>query len=110
MIAMDEPSYTEEAERHLRVALDIEPDNSFGWYQLSIVHERNGDTGLARLAVAEQSFAMGNRSRAHQFASRAREHLDQGTPAWFRASEIVAVSMPTEADLRRERRERRRRN
>ena len=110
MIAMEEAEYTEEAETHLRVALDIEPDNAFGWYQLSIVHERNGDTGLARLAVAEQSFALGNRSRAHQFASRARDHLDQGTPAWFRASEILAVSMPTEAERRRARRERQRRN
>ena len=110
LIAMEEAEYTEEAETHLRVALDIEPDNAFGWYQLSIVHERNGDTGLARLAVAEQSFALGNRSRAHQFASRARDHLDQGTPAWFRASEILAVSMPTEAERRRARRERQRRN
>lgn len=109
MIATENPDYQDEAEQHLRVALDIEPDNSFAWYQLSIVHERNGDTPLAQLAIAEQSFAVGNNMRALQFAARARMQLDAGTPAWVRATEIESVARPTEAELRRMRRERRRR-
>ena len=89
------------------MALDIEPDNGFAWYQLSIVHERNGDTALAQLAIAEQSYAAGNRQRAHQFASRARTSLEIGTPAWVRATEIEAVSIPTEAEMRQMRRQQR---
>mgnify|MGYP000135561979 CR=1 FL=1 len=107
MIATDNPDYLEEAAQHLRVALDIEPDNGFAWYQLSIVHERNGDTALAQLAIAEQSYAAGNRQRAHQFASRARTALEIGTPAWVRATEIEAVSIPTEAEMRQMRRQQR---
>lgn len=107
MIATDNPRYLDEAAQHLRIALDIEPDNGFGWYQLSIIHERNGDTALAQLAIAEQSYAAGNRQRAHQFASRARTSLEIGTPAWVRATEIEAVSLPTESELRRARRQRR---
>ncbi len=94
MIATENPDYLDEAENHLQVALDIEPDNSFAWYQISIVHERNGDTPLAQLAIAEQSYFTGDRNRAMQFALRARQQLDQGTPAYFRASEIIAVSLP----------------
>lgn len=107
MIATENPDYQEEAAQNLRIALDIEPDNAFAWYQLSIVHERNGDTALAQLAVAEQAFATGNRMRANQFAGRARTGLEQGTPAWFRASEILAVSQPTEAEMRAMRRQQR---
>ncbi|MBR9825510.1 MAG: M48 family metallopeptidase [Alphaproteobacteria bacterium] len=107
MIATEDPRLLDEAETHLRVALDVEPSNPFAWYQLSLVHERNGDTPLAQLAIAEQSFAIGNRSRARQFATRARAELEQGTIAHFRASEIIAVSAPTEQELREQRRQRR---
>lgn len=109
MIATENPDYREAATQHLRVALDIEPDNAFAWYQLSILHDRNGDTALAQLAVAEQAFATGDTVRAYQFAMRARDRLEEGTPAWFRASEIQAVSQPSEADLREMRRRQRQR-
>ena len=109
LIAANNPDYLDEAAQNLRVALDIEPDNAFAWYQLAILHARNGDTALAELATAEQAFAVGNRPRAYQFAMRARDALEEGTPAWFRASEIQAVSQPTERELREMRRERRER-
>jgi predicted Zn-dependent protease len=108
MIATENPDYLEEASQNLRIALDIEPDNAFAWYQLSIVHQRNGNTSLAQLAIAEQAFASGQRMRAHQFAMRARDGLEEGTTAWFRATEIQAVSQPTEAEMREMRREQRR--
>lgn len=92
MIATDDDVYLEDARQHLRVALDAEPDNSFAWYQLSIVHERNGDTARAQLAIAEQSYALGNSGRALQFAARARPDLEPGTPDWYRASELLAVA------------------
>ena len=107
LIATENPDYLEEAEEHLRIALDIEPHNGFGWYEMAIVHQRNGNTALAELATAEHAFASGNRARALQFASRARDELEPGSPAWIRATEIESVSQPTAEDLRRERRERR---
>jgi predicted Zn-dependent protease len=108
MIASEDANLLDAAERHLRVALDLEPDNGFAWYQLSIVHERNGQTALAQLAIAEQAYASGNQMRAMQFATRARTALEAGTPAWIRATEIQSVSAPTEAEMRRMRRQQRR--
>lgn len=108
MIATEEFELLDEAEQNLRVALDIEPDNGFAWYQLSIVYERQGQTALAQLAIAEQAYASGNRMRAMQFASRARTALETGTPAWIRATEIQSVSTPTEAEMRRMRRQQQR--
>lgn len=92
MIATENPDYLDDAETHLQVALDVEPNNPFAWYQLSIVHERNGDTPLAQLAIAEQSYFVGDQARAMQFAMRARDQLTEGTTAYYRASEIIAVS------------------
>ncbi len=92
MIATDDDAYLEDSRQHLRAALDMEPDNSFAWYQLSIVHERNGDTARAQLAIAEQSYALGNSGRAMQFAARARPQLEPGTPDWYRASELLAIA------------------
>ncbi|QNL18584.1 M48 family metalloprotease [Hyphobacterium sp. CCMP332] len=106
MIATDDDAYLEDAGQHLRVALDIEPDNSFAWYQLSIVHERNGDTARAQLAIAEQSYALGNSGRALQFAVRAAPQLERGTPDWYRANELIGVAQAS-APAPGERRERR---
>ncbi|WP_420432731.1 M48 family metalloprotease [Hyphobacterium sp.] len=108
MIASEDPQHLDAAGQHLRVALDIEPDNSFAWYQLSIVHERNGDTPRAQLAIAEQAFSLGDNGRAMQFAARARPQLEAGSVDWFRAGELMAVAQASMSpdEARRPRRER----
>lgn len=103
-LASEDETLLEDARGHLQVALNIEPDNSFAWYQLSIVHERSGETPLAKLAIAEQSFHSGNMIRAVQFAGRAREELEQGTPAWIRATEIELAARPMAEEMARRRR------
>ena len=109
MIATENPDVLAPAREHLNVALDIEPDNSFAWYQISIVHERSGETALAQLAIAEQAYAIGDRGRAFQFAQRAQPELQAGSPSWYRASELISVARPSEAEMREMRREQRRR-
>jgi predicted Zn-dependent protease len=74
----------------LIAALAIEPDNGFGWYQRSRVHEARGETAMAMLCTAERHYYGGDPRRAYQFAARAREDLTQGTREWLRASDILA--------------------
>lgn len=107
IIAANDDTLLVAARDHLRVATDIEPDNSFAWYNLSLVHERMGNTALAQLAIAEQAYAIGDRMRAFQFATRAMAELEQGTTARFRAAELIAVAQPTEEELRDMQRQRR---
>jgi predicted Zn-dependent protease len=38
--------------------------------------------------------------QAREFAIRARERLDKGTPEWRRATDIVLVSKPSQQDLK----------
>ncbi len=55
---------------------------------------------MARLATAEQDFALGQLKDARVFAMRAREMLPKNTPQWRRATDIVLVSQPSRDDLK----------
>lgn len=92
LIDLDDDARLDEAMDSLIAALAIEPDNGFGWYQRSRVHERRGERPLALLSSAERFYYQGDIMRARQFAMRAREDLTQGSPEWLRAADIVATS------------------
>ncbi len=92
LVATNRPELDEEATEQLKTALRDEPDLSMAWYQLSLVYDRAGDRPMAQLAVAEQSYAMGDYNRAREFAMRARDDLDHGGPDWRRATDIMAAS------------------
>lgn len=110
LIGTNEAEALEEAVSHLRFALARENDNSWAWFQLALAHEARGDTAMAQLATAERFFAIGNNMQAFIFANRARDELEERTPAWVRASELIAVAEPTPQEIRewnRDERERR---
>ncbi|TGY89603.1 M48 family peptidase [Marinicauda algicola] len=100
LIAAGGPERLDEAKTHLRFALTEEPDNPLGWYQLSLAHQALGETAQAELATAERAYAVGNTVEAFQFAKRAQEDLEEGTPSWLRAAEIIAVAQPTPQEIR----------
>ncbi|PWE17311.1 peptidase M48, Ste24p [Marinicauda salina] len=100
LIGVGDDEALEEAKTHLRFALSEEPDNPVGWYQLSLAHQALGETAMAELATAERAYALGGEIEAYQFAMRAKEDLERGSPAWIRASEIIAVTQPTEDEIR----------
>ena len=74
----------------LQRALQTEPENAFAWRELASAYDIRREDGLARLASAEQAYAIGDLPRARIFAERARRSLTQGTTSWQRASDIVA--------------------
>ena len=96
----DDPTKLNEAITVLHRGVGIEPDNAIGWLLLSQAYDKKGDEGLARLAAAEENFALGQTDDARMFAMRARQHLVKGTPEWRRATDIVLVSKPSRDDLR----------
>jgi predicted Zn-dependent protease len=92
LVALEDPDLMGEAETVLKAALRSEPDNAFAWRQLSIVYDRKGQEGLARLASAEEAYALGDSVRANQFAGRAETLLTSGTTDWRRASDMMLVT------------------
>lgn len=79
----------DKAMRELVVALALEPDNSYGWYQRSRVHDLRGETALAQYATAEMRYNSGLLSDAMNFAERARSQLNRNSAEWMRANDII---------------------
>jgi predicted Zn-dependent protease len=100
MLAQEDKTKIEGAETELRKALSVEPDNTFAWRLMAQAHDMSGEGGLARLASAEASFALGDMVQARVFAMRAREQLTSNTPEWRRATDIVLASKPSDDDLK----------
>jgi len=90
----------DDAITNLRRSLDLENDNPDAWQFLARAYDEKGDPGMARLATAEQNYALGQLKDARVFAMRAREMLPKNTPQWRRATDIVLVSQPSRDDLK----------
>ena len=99
LIAEEDKSKLDEAIDQIGRAMTIEKDNAFGWRLLAQAYDAKGEAGMARLATAEQEFALGQLRDARVFAMRARELLPKNTPQWRRATDIVLVSQPSNDDL-----------
>ena len=80
------------AEKLLKSALQSEASNSYAWYLLADVYERQGQRSLAKYATAERYYALGNFQSARDFAQRAQEELPRNLPQWRRASDIIVVA------------------
>lgn len=92
LLAVGGPDNLALAETELRAALRLEPSNAFAWNQLARVADGRGDTGLARLATAEEAFALGDMPRANRFSQAALRNLSRTTPQWQRASDIESIT------------------
>jgi len=92
---------TTAAKKQLELALAADDKNSFAYYQLAIAYSREGNEGMAALSTAERYYHAGDLAGATNFAGRARNKLEKGSPAWQRASDILNVARTMGADGRR---------
>ena len=58
------------------------------WRLLAITYGRDGQMGMAALALAEQAWTEGRREDARHQAERAEKQLVKTAPAWRRAQDI----------------------
>ena len=98
LIATEDESNYEEAERVLRAAVARDRLNPFAWYQLGVVYAARGDIPRARLASAEQQVMSRRYPEALRNAQAAEAGLDVGSPDWIRAQDI---SLQARAELER---------
>ena len=100
IIAQGDVKRSDEAIGELQKALAFEKDNAFAWRLMAQAYDAKGEGGSARLASAEERFALGDMAQARIFALRARQLLTKDTPSWRRATDIVLVANPSKDDLR----------
>ncbi len=87
----------------LKLALQKEPSNSYGWYYLSQAYGRLNQDALAKYAVAEQAYSMGDLQRAKSFAQRAQQDMERSIPQWRRASDIIVIAETQLSQKRKDR-------
>ncbi|MEJ0026082.1 MAG: M48 family metalloprotease [Rhizomicrobium sp.] len=93
-LATERPALAKPALENLKVALQQEDDDPFAWYEAAQAYSQMGNEPMADLATAERYYSIGAYAPAAMFANKARHGLDQGSPDWQRANDIVAISMP----------------
>jgi predicted Zn-dependent protease len=92
LVATEDPSHLDEAERVLRNSLARDRENPFAWYVLGTVYARKGDNARASLASAEQANLSGDQAQALRQAEAAMGQLKPGTNDYLRAQDIAMVS------------------
>ncbi|GAB4522630.1 MAG: M48 family metallopeptidase [Amphiplicatus sp.] len=92
LIATEDPARYPEAIEELKVALSLERDNAFAWFELARAYGGMGQESLAYLATAESRYHLGAKAEANQFAHRARAGLEKGTPEWRQATDIILAT------------------
>lgn len=98
LAASEDPAQLSEAVTELKAALLLEPDNSFGWFELARAYGGLGQEPLANLAMAEARYNIGAKGEAAQFARRALGGLKKGTPEWRQANDIIVASLGPEQE------------
>lgn len=88
LIATEDETNFEEAEKVLRAAVARDRYNPFAWRQLGVVYASRGDMARARLASAEQQVMSRQYALAMRSAQAAEASLPQGSPDWIRAQDI----------------------
>lgn len=88
LLATEDRSHGEEAERVLRNAVARDRENPTAWYLLGRIYADRGDTPRARLASAEQLMMTGQATAAMQNAAAAEAGLPAESVDWLRAQDI----------------------
>ena len=99
LLSSSDPENVEQAEKELKRATVLEPDNGFAWYELARAYSQTGDEPRAQLATAESRYHSGAPMDANQFARRALRGLDRGSPEWRRAMDIILATQPEDGAL-----------
>ncbi|HJW40199.1 MAG TPA: M48 family metalloprotease [Rhizomicrobium sp.] len=93
-LATERPQLSKPALDNLKIALQQEDDDPFAWYEAAQAYDNLGNEPMADLATAERYYAVGAMAQAAMFANKARHGLNQGSPDWQRANDIVAIAVP----------------
>lgn len=100
LINIDDPKTRDEGIAELKRVTQIDKDNAEAWRLLAMAYEARGEEGMARLATAEQYYAIGALGQSREFAVRARQMFERGSAEWVQATDIILASNPSDRDLR----------
>jgi predicted Zn-dependent protease len=91
-IATGQKPYELQAVANLKIAMQQDGDNPFGWYEMAQAYSDLGNDAMANLATSERYYTVGDLRKAGIFAVRSRQKLTKGSPDWERANDIIAIA------------------
>ena len=94
-LATDKPQLAKPALDNLKIALQQENDDTFAWYETAQAYSTLNNQPMADLSTAEVYYNAGAMQKAGFFARRASRGLQQGSPDWQRANDIISVDAST---------------
>lgn len=91
-LATEDSRLASSALQNLKAASLAENDDVFTWYETAQAYSMLKNEPMANLSTAEAYYNAGSLRQAGIFALRARRGLDQGSPDWQRANDIVGIA------------------
>lgn len=91
-LATEDSKFAGAALQNLKAASLVENDDVFTWYETAQAYSMLKNEPMANLSTAEAYYSAGALKQAGIFAIRARRGLEQGTPDWERANDIVGIA------------------
>ncbi|MBT6468016.1 MAG: M48 family metalloprotease [Kordiimonadaceae bacterium] len=107
LISSEDDQFLDNAIKNLEIALDADPDDSFGWKQASIAYHRMNNNGMTYYSTAQHFLLSGNIRGAMVNAKKALDILPKGSPNWIKSQDIMVV---TESHLSDDEKKRRKKN
>jgi len=93
-LATERTALAKPALDNLKISLQQDPDDSFGWYETAAAYSTLNNQPMADLSTAEMYYYAGAMGKALQFAKRAQRGLPEGSMDWERANDIISVAGP----------------
>ncbi len=91
-IATEDKAIEKSAVENLKIAMQQDGDQPFGWYEMAQAYSDLGNEPMANLSTAERYYSAGALQPAAIFAGRAQHALEKGSPDWERANDIISVA------------------
>ena len=95
-VALNRPDLDREAVTNLEVALQQDRRMGLAWHLMATAVGRQGDIGMAALALAEEAMLRGDSRRAREQSTRAQKLLPENSGGWLRAADIMHATEPRE--------------
>ena len=108
LISADDDQYLEEAIDNLVIALDDDPQNSYGWRQASMAYHRLDDPAMTHYSTAQHFLLSGNIRGAMVNAKKAVDLLPKESPYWIKAQDIMMTTQSNLSEAQKKQQERQR--
>lgn len=99
-LATEKRALAQPAIDNLKIALQLNSEDTFAWYEAAQGYSALGNQPMADLATAERYYNASD-PRTIVFAQRAEKSLVKGSTEWQRANDIVAIVTPLLKNQRR---------